>query len=78
MKSVHYENYDDCLNNKLPVKRLIKGENSRIEESCRGHIEYRRYLIPKKYLTYDTRHFHKVLYGIPAPKKIKKTRRSEV
>ena len=40
----------------------------RIEESARGYIEYRRYLIPKRFLTYDTRHFHKVFYGKPAPK----------
>lgn len=69
LKTVHYENYDDCLNNKLPVRKWVKGENLKIEESTRGHIEYRRYLIPKRYLTYDTRHFHKVFYGAPAPKK---------
>lgn len=71
LKTVHYESYDDCLNNKLPTRRRQSDE--------RGRIEYRRYLIPKRFLTYDTRHFHRVFYGIPAPSKKnnKKKKRKE-
>lgn len=69
LKTIHYENYDDCLNNKLPTRRQKQDE--------KGHIEYRRYLIPKRYLTYDTRHFHKVFYGIPAPNKKKRGLKNE-
>lgn len=70
LKTIHYENYDDCLNNKLPVRRKRNDES-------KGHIEYRRYLIPKRFLTYDTRHFHRIFYGVPAPSKNKKKRRKE-
>ena len=70
LKTVHYEDYDDCLNNKLPTRR-------RIDES-KGHIEYRRYLIPKRFLTYDTRYFHKVFYGVPAPSKKVKSKKKLV
>ncbi len=62
LKTIHYENYDDCLNNKLPIRRRQRTTDEK------GNIEYRRYLIPKRFLTYDTRHFHKVFYGIPAPR----------
>ena len=71
LKTIHYESYDDCLNNKLPVRRRQRTDD-------KGHIEYRRYLIPKRYLTYDTRYFHRVFYGIPAPsKKIKRRKENE-
>ena len=65
LKTIHYENYDDCLNNKLPSRRRKQDEN-------KGHIEYKRYLISKRFLTYDTRHFHQVFYGVPAPKNNKR------
>lgn len=68
-KTIHYENYDDALNRIKPIKKLLKGDVSKVAESARGDLHYRRYLIPKKWLTYDSRYFHRVLYGISAPTK---------
>lgn len=64
-----YENYDDAVKNLKPVKKLLKGEVVRTEESSRGEIKNRMLLIPKRWLKYDSRYFHQVVYGMPAPKK---------
>lgn len=63
-----YENYDDAFKNLKPVKKLLKGEVVRTEESSRGEIKNRLLLIPKRWLEYDSRYFHRVVYGVPAPK----------
>lgn len=70
LKTIHYESYDDCFNSRLPTRK-------RQQTDEKGHIEYKRYLIPKRYLTYDTRHFHKVFYGVPAPNKKEKKKRKK-
>lgn len=64
-----YENYNDAVELLKPIKRVIKGDVSKVEESSRGLIEKRTVLIPKRWLEYDSRYFHKVIYGVPAPKK---------
>ena len=63
-----YENYDDALKNLKPVKKIIKGEVIKTEESSRGEIKNRLLLIPRWWLKYDSRYFHKVVYGFAAPK----------
>lgn len=64
-----YENYDDALKMLKPVKKLVKNTELRIENSSRGKIKNRILLIPKRALKYDSRYFHRVVYGVPAPGK---------
>lgn len=71
-----YENYEDALELLKPIKKTIKGDVSKVEESSRGMIEKRSILVPKRWLEYDSRYFHKVIYGVEAPRKKKKTSRS--
>ena len=66
-----YENYNDALELLKPIKKAIKGDVSKVEESSRGMIEKRSVLVPKRWLEYDSRYFHKVIYGKDAPKKKK-------
>lgn len=66
-----YENYNDALELLKPIKKTIKGDASKVEESSRGMIEKRCLLVPKRWLEYDSRYFHKVIYGKDAPKKKK-------
>lgn len=68
LKTTIYENYDDALKNLKPVKKIIKGEVIKTEESSRGEIKNRLLLIPRWWLKYDSRYFHKVVYGFAAPK----------
>lgn len=69
-----YENYDDAVKELKPVKKLIKGETLKTVESTRGEIVNRWLLIPKRWLKYDSRYFHRVIYGVAAPGKRKRSR----
>lgn len=64
-----YENYNDALELLKPIKKTIKGDVSKVEESSRGMIEKRSVLVPKRWLEYDSRYFHKVIYGKEAPRR---------
>lgn len=66
-----YENYNDALELLKPIKKTIKGDVSKVEESTRGLVEKRTILVPKRWLEYDSRYFHKVIYGVPSPDKKK-------
>lgn len=67
-----YENYNDALELLKPIKKMVKGDGSKVEESTRGLIEKRTVLVPKRWLEYDSRYFHKVIYGEEAPRKKKR------
>ena len=67
LKTTTYENYDDAVKNLKPVKKLLKGEVVRTEESSRGEIKNRLLLVPKRWLKYDSRYFHRVVYGVQSP-----------
>lgn len=75
-----YENYQDALQNLKPLrKRLLDKNESKthleIANSSRGKITRFFIILPKSKIYYDTREFHKVIFGEKAPNK-KKIRES--
>lgn len=67
LKITLYDNYDDALERLRPIRKMLNGDYAAVARSERGLIKEMRLLIPKKWLKYDTRYFHKVIYGVPAP-----------
>jgi len=77
-KIYYYERWQDAEKGLKPVRVPFFGTGktvAKIENSTRGKIVCIRYLVPKKWLTYDTRIFHKKIFGLPAPRKTKKTKK---
>lgn len=73
IKTIEYSNYIDAVNKVLPLKRrLFMSKEERIENSRRGDIRYRWICVPKRIITYDTRYFHKVVFGYPYKKDLGK------
>ncbi len=62
-----YENYEDALERLKPIKKMLNGDSAAVARSERGLIKEMRLLVPKRWLKYDTRYFHKVIYGVSAP-----------
>jgi hypothetical protein len=67
LKITLYENYEDALERLRPIKKMLTGDSTAVARSERGLIKEMRLLVPKRWLKYDTRYFHKVIYGVEAP-----------
>jgi len=65
----YYEDFQDCEQNLSPLKKpLLFGKQPvAIENSRRGEIRDFIYLVPLKWLEYDSRIFHKKIFGVNAP-----------
>ena len=77
---VYYDEYESAKNNLLPYKRRIfaKAESvANLEEFESVHGRVEEFIICQriKNIKYDTRAYHNIIYGVPAPikKKLKKT-----
>lgn len=69
LKVTLYENYDDALDCLRPIRKVLNGDSAAVARSERGLVKEMRILWPRKHLQYDTRYFHSVIYGVPAPQK---------
>ena len=62
-----YDKYESAKANLLPMKKKLfnKIHNAIVDQynATNGYIENRMYYIKKKNIYYDTRHFHKVVFG---------------
>lgn len=71
VKACAYENYNDALQGLKPLKKRILDKNEskthlEIANSSRGEIKPFFIIMLKKHIYYDTREFHKIIFGYPA------------
>lgn len=68
-----YERWQDCENGLKPLKNRsamplasASGDVQKVENSRRGEIKQYSYLFPIRWLKFDTRDFHKKIFGVSA------------
>jgi hypothetical protein len=68
LKITHYEDYKDACELLRPIHKIMNGDAAAVARSERGLIKENLVAIPIRRLKYDSRYFHKVLYGVESPK----------
>lgn len=78
----YYDNYESALRKQKPVRKGLfnkfrKSEKA-IYDATYGDIHNSIVVIKKKHIHYDTRYFHRVVFGTPAPHKLKMKEKREI
>lgn len=78
IKTTEYDNYASAEKNLLPLKSRFANKFSRAEtdqfEATNGFIKSGFVIVRKKSVKYDSRAYHKIIYGCPAPSDKRKKR----
>lgn len=71
--TTEYDKYDSALQNLNPMKNTLFNKYSKAElelyKAKHGFIKNGLIIVRKSTLKYDSRAFHKIIYGVDAPKK---------
>lgn len=75
--TTEYDKYESAKQELNPLGSRLFNKYSKAEmdkyKAQNGYIKNGFVIIPKRYIKYDTRAFHKVIFGVDAPRKEKKT-----
>lgn len=71
--TTEYDKYDSALQNLNPMKNTLFNKYSKAEtelyKAKHGFIKNGLIIVSKRSLKYDSRAFHKIIYGVEAPRK---------